>query len=59
MENNRITRHHTLWERREYAKTTLPNRLREHPGMVIPLPRSDHDQLHLEIAPLPVMSTKV
>jgi hypothetical protein len=51
-----ISRHHVLWERREYAKNPTQNTLREHPGMIIPLPRLDHDQLHMEIGPLPVIS---
>jgi DNA repair exonuclease SbcCD nuclease subunit len=56
---NRLTRHHTLWTRREYQKTTVPNLLREHQAMVIPIPREDHDQLHMEISPLPVMTTNL
>jgi hypothetical protein len=27
--------------------------------MIIPIPRTDHDQLHIEIAPLPVMTTNL
>lgn len=56
---NTMSRHHTLWEKRDYRKQTIPNLLREHHGMVIPIPRVDHDQLHLEVAPLPVMTTNL
>lgn len=53
---DRLSKHHTLWERREYQRHSVQKRLREHPGMIIPIPRRDHDQLHMEVEALPVIS---
>ena len=49
-------RHHALWERREYRKRPVANQLRESRGLIVPMAVSSHRQLHMEMAPLPVMS---
>jgi len=44
-------RHHVLWTRREQQKTRMNRLLRNHPGLIIPLPVSVHRDLHAEIPP--------
>lgn len=44
-------RHHVLWTRREQQKTRMNRLLRNHPGLIIPLPVHIHRDLHAEIPP--------
>ena len=47
---NRESRHHVLWERRKQSVDRLHKKLRNHPGMVIPLDKDVHRTLHHEVS---------
>jgi len=55
--NSTYNNHHTLFTRRAYQRTREPYLLRNHPAMIHRLPIVDHNQLHANIEPLPVIST--
>jgi len=51
MKNN-FNRHHTQWSKREWSRESYSRKLREHPGMIIPLYIPTHNSLHREIPPI-------
>jgi hypothetical protein len=44
------------WEKRYWMQDGIARRIREHPGMIIRLPISLHNELHQEIRPIVPMS---
>lgn len=51
--------HHTLWERRQYERTDEPRALRHNKIMQVRMPIVDHNELHKDMQPLPVMSREL
>lgn len=51
--SHQVNRHHTFWEKREFRKNGILNRLREHQGFVIPMDLFDHRELHRDVSPPP------
>jgi hypothetical protein len=49
-------RHHLYYPKREYAKHTMPNLLRQHPVNIHETETWRHDQLHHNVGTLAVMS---
>jgi len=47
-----INRHHFNWCAREWRRDSLARRIREHPGMILPMRITVHDSLHKEIQPI-------
>jgi hypothetical protein len=45
-------KHHTRWVRREWLMSSVTRKIREHPGMIIPLLKAEHNELHREIEPV-------
>lgn len=45
-------KHHTSWCKNQWYKDGVSKRIREHPGMIIPLPIPLHNELHREIRPI-------
>ena len=51
--------HHVLWERRQYERYSEPRQLRNNHAMQVYMPIRDHNELHRDIDPLPVMSREL
>lgn len=45
-------RHHLNWCKNAWYRDGIAKRIREHPGMIIPLPIQLHRELHQEIKPI-------
>lgn len=57
MEKN-FNRHHLNWEKRQWKKNSILNRLRDHQGMIIPMNLYDHRELHQDMLPPPQPTPK-
>ena len=44
-------KHHVLWTRKDYRKSTLPHLMREHPAMKHQIDIADHRELHANMQP--------
>lgn len=44
--------HHTLYYRKVYERYRLTRAWRNHPLMIVPLPRAVHDELHRNVEPV-------
>jgi hypothetical protein len=42
----RVNNHHMMFEKRLYRRDRVMNRLREHPGLILPTYITDHQALH-------------
>lgn len=49
---NGNNKHHFNWCAREWRRDSLARRIREHPGMILPIKITIHDALHREIPPI-------
>lgn len=47
-----INKHHVNWNRSWWESHHMSQRIRNHPGMIIPLPIALHNELHHEIPPI-------
>jgi hypothetical protein len=45
-------KHHLNWCRSQWYRDGISKRIREHPGMIIPMRIEDHNALHKEIQPI-------
>lgn len=50
--------HHVLWQRRDY-KTAKEKELRNYSGLVIPMYKSAHNELHAVIPPPPKLNARL
>lgn len=44
--------HHFNWQKSVWRRDSLANRIRNHPGMILPMNILDHRELHNEIRPI-------
>lgn len=59
MHRNAYDTHHTLWQRRDYQRATVPYLFREHNAMKHKIPVIDHRDLHADLSPINRMSTEL
>lgn len=53
--NPEASRHHSLWPRREYQRDPILRDIRSRYGLIAEMDRDQHNQLHRDLDPPPVL----